>query len=158
MKLKIVSGGQTGVDRAALDAAIAAALTMGGWCPQGRRAEDGVIANRYPLRETPERRLRQRTQWNVRDSDGTLVLYWGELQDGTLLTVKSAQEKYQRPLLLVNLLKPIDVQEIVDWIVHNDIKTLNVAGPRESSRLGIYAKARIYLDELFRRLGQVSDA
>lgn len=157
MKLNIVSGGQTGVDRAALDAAITAALAIGGWCAKGRRAEDGVIADRYALRETSGRNYRQRTQWNVRDSDGTLVLYWGELQDGTLLTVKMAREQYQRPLLLVNLLAPINAQEVVDWIVRSDIKTLNVAGPRESSRLGIYAKARVYLEDVFRRVSRVSD-
>ncbi len=157
MKLNIVSGGQTGVDRAALDAAIATGLVIGGWCPKGRRAEDGVISDRYSLRETSERRSRQRTQWNVRDSDATLVLNWGELQDGTLLTVKLARERYQRPLLLVNLLQPINVQEVVEWIVRHDIKTLNVAGPRESSRLGIYAKARVYLEEVFRPVSQVSD-
>ena len=74
---KIISGGQTGVDRAALDAALAAGIAVGGWCPKGRLAEDGPLPDHYPLEETPSRRYRQRTQWNVRDSDGTLVLYWG---------------------------------------------------------------------------------
>jgi hypothetical protein len=146
---KIISGGQTGVDRAALDAAMATGIPVGGWCPRGRLAEDGTIANRYLLQETPSCRYRERTEWNVRDSDGTSVLYWGELQDGTLLTVKLAQDRYRRPLLLVNLLEPIEPAEIVDWIKQNDINTLNVAGPRESSRLGIYKMARDYLEKVF---------
>ena len=71
---KLISGGQTGVDRAALDAALAAGLPIGGWCPKGRLAEDGVIPLRYPLQETPSQQYAQRTRWNVRDADGTLIL------------------------------------------------------------------------------------
>jgi hypothetical protein len=149
----IVSGGQTGVDRAALDAALAAGLPVGGWCPKGRLAEDGRIADRYPLQETPSRMYRHRTEWNVRDSDGTLVLYWGELQDGTLATVKLARDKYRRPLLMMNLLEPVSPKEVVAWIERSGIKTLNVAGPRESSRLGIYKMARGYLEQVFALLG-----
>lgn len=147
--MKIFSGGQTGVDRAALDAAMAAGIAVGGWCPRGRLAEDGALPDRYPLNETPSRRYRQRTEWNARDSNGTLVLYWGELQDGTLLTVNLARDRYRRPLQLVNLLEPIDPQQVVQWIDGADIEILNVAGPRESSRLGIYQMARTYLDEVF---------
>ncbi len=147
--LKIISGGQTGVDRAALDAAMAAGISVGGWCTKGRRAEDGAITDCYPLTETPSRVYRQRTEWNVRDADGTLVLYWGELQNGTLLTVNLARDKYRRPLLLVNLLEPIEPRLIVDWVNQNDIKTLNIAGPRESSRMGIYWMARVYLERVF---------
>jgi len=147
---KIVSGGQTGVDRAALDAAMAAGLEVGGWCPRGRRAEDGIIADRYPLEETPQRDYRQRTEWNVREADGTLVLYWGELQNGTLATVKFARDTHRRPLLMVNLLEPLDVGEAAKWIADNDIETLDVAGPRESSRRGIYRMAYDYLEALFR--------
>lgn len=156
--LKVVSGGQTGTDRAALDAALAVGLPIGGWCPRGRLAEDGAIAERYPLRETPRRTYRQRTAWNVRDSDGTLVLYWGELQDGTLFTLNLARDTYRRPLLVVNLLEAVDTQEVADWVVRAEIKTLNVAGPRESSRLGIYKMARVYLEEVFRHVGRVSEA
>jgi predicted Rossmann fold nucleotide-binding protein DprA/Smf involved in DNA uptake len=94
---KIISGGQTGVDRAALDAALAAGIALGGWCPKGRLAEDGPLPEHYPLEQTPRRSYRQRTEWNVRDSDGTLVLYWGELQGGTLATVKLA-DQYRRPI------------------------------------------------------------
>ena len=80
---RIISGGQTGVDRAALDAARAAGIACGGWCPKGRLAEDGPLPAHYPLAQTPTHRYGQRTQWNVRDSEGTLVLYWGELHGGT---------------------------------------------------------------------------
>jgi hypothetical protein len=144
---KIICGGQTGVDRAALDAALAAGIACGGWCPKGRLAEDGPLPAHYPLAQTPTHRYRQRTQWNVRDSDGTLVLYWGELDGGTLATVKLA-EHYRRPLRMVNLLAPVRVAEVAQWITSNHIKTLNVAGPRESSRLGIYKMARDYLEQM----------
>lgn len=73
-ELKIVSGGQTGVDRAALDVALELGLPCGGWCPKGRKAEDGVIHSRYPLKETPSEEYNERTTWNVRDSDGTLIV------------------------------------------------------------------------------------
>ncbi len=148
---RIISGGQTGVDRAALDAAMAAGLPVGGWCPKGRHAEDGVLPDRYLLEETPSRIHRQRTEWNVRDSDGTLILYWGELQGGTLTTVNFARDKYQRPLLMVNLLEPMDTKEVVNWIDGNNIKILNVAGPRESSRMGIYKMARAYIEKVLNR-------
>jgi hypothetical protein len=157
MLQKVISGGQTGVDRAALDAAMAVGLPIGGWCPKGRRAEDGVLANRYPLEETPRRFHRQRTEWNVRDSDGTLILYWGELHGGTLATIKLAREKYRRPLLIVNLLESTDAQQVVDWIYDNNIKTLNIAGPRASSRPGIYATARAYLEQVFTMRGGGQD-
>jgi len=149
--VKVIAGGQTGVDRAALDAAMAAGLEAGGWCPGGRRAEDGVIADVYPLQETPKRDYRQRTEWNVRDADGTLVLYWGELQNGTLLTVNLARDQYRRPLQMVNLLEPIEPAQIIVWITRNTIATLNVAGPRESSRRGIYDMSRAYLQKVFGR-------
>ncbi|MCZ6552322.1 MAG: hypothetical protein O7A67_00850, partial [SAR324 cluster bacterium] len=87
---RIVSGGQSGVDRAALDAALATGLPCGGWCPRGRRAEDGPIHERYHLLETPSRRYAQRTEWNVRDSDGTLLLTRREPSRGTALTRRLA--------------------------------------------------------------------
>src|SRR6266508_6387099 len=93
MITKIVSGGQTGVDRAALDVALELGMPCGGWCPQGRRAEDGRIDDRYPLNETPWDGYPQRTEWNVRDSDGTLILTCGESDRGTALTVRLAQER-----------------------------------------------------------------
>ena len=95
---KLVSGGQTGVDRAGLDVALARGIPCGGWCPRGRIAEDGVISERYPLTETDSVDPSQRTEFNVRDSDATLVLWDGRGTDGTRLTIECAQ-KYARPLL-----------------------------------------------------------
>src|SRR5512134_3746342 len=99
---RVVSGGQTGVDRAALDAALALGLPCGGWCPRGRRAEDGAIPLHYPLRETPTARYPQRTEWNVRDSDGTLILTRGRPRGGTAYTISVAR-RLGRPLLVVDL-------------------------------------------------------
>ncbi len=100
--LKVVSGGQTGVDRAALDAALGLGLPCGGWRPQGRRAEDGRIPDRYPLTETPGKDYPTRTRRNVRDSDFTLVLTVGEPTGGTLLTVQAAKRQ-GRPCVVVDL-------------------------------------------------------
>lgn len=113
--LRIVSGGQTGVDRAALDVALELSLECGGWCPRGRRAEDGVIAAKYPLRETPMEDYRQRTEWNVRDSDATLILKRGELKGGTLLTAELAR-RYGRPLLVVDLGEAPQARTAQEWI------------------------------------------
>ncbi|MFQ5587063.1 MAG: putative molybdenum carrier protein, partial [Thermodesulfobacteriota bacterium] len=88
----IVSGGQTGVDRAALDVALELGIRCGGWCPKGRLAEDGVIDSRYHLDETGSKSYSQRTEWNVRDSDGTLILTVEEPTGGTALTIRAAEE------------------------------------------------------------------
>jgi Circularly permutated YpsA SLOG family len=151
---KIISGGQTGVDRAALDCAMAAGLLVGGWCPRGRLAEDGVIPDRYPLEETPKRSYAQRTEWNVRDSHGTLILAYDALHGGTLTTSMLAREKYHRPVLCVDLTQPIAVGRVIDWINDNDIKILNVAGPRQSTRPGIYKDALRYLEQLLRMVSR----
>src|ERR1043166_1868000 len=98
----IRSGGQTGVDRAALDVALEWGVPCGGWCPRGRRAEDGPINPRYPLVETPWVGYPQRTEWNVRDSDGTLILTRGEADRGTALTIELAS-RYQKPCLVLAL-------------------------------------------------------
>jgi len=137
---RIVSGGQTGADRAALDAALEAGLPCGGWCPQGRDAEDGRIPERYPLRETRERTHHVRTERNVADSDGTLIFNLGELQGGTALTRDYAQ-KHGRPCLIVQLdAVPNPVEHVLSWAGRNGIRTLNVAGPRGSKRPDIYAR------------------
>jgi len=144
---KIVSGGQTGVDRAALDAALAAGLDCGGWCPRGRRAEDGAIPEIYPLTETDEETYVARTRRNVEDSDGTLVFAWGGAPSGgTRLTVEHAR-RIGRPHLVVDLHRP-SLARIERWLAGRGIRVLNVAGPRESSRPGSYAAARSLMDEL----------
>lgn len=146
--LKIVSGGQTGVDRAALDAAQAFDLPVGGWCPKGRRAEDGRIPARYPLTETPSQAYEQRTAWNVRDSDGTLIITDGALEGGTALTMSEAQRR-GRPVLHVRTTDPVPIPMIRAWGEDHDLRTLNVAGPRASEAEGIYDRARALLTDLF---------
>jgi hypothetical protein len=147
--IKVVSGGQTGVDRAALDAARAVGLPCGGWCPRDRLAEDGPIAAIYPLVETPSADYAQRTRWNVRDSDGTLVLARGRVEGGTAFTVAVAWRR-RRPLLVVDLATGPDPAEAERWIHKAGVRILNVAGPRESQRPGIGAEARAFLERLFR--------
>lgn len=144
---KIVSGGQTGVDRAALDAAIFLDLEHGGWCPQGRRAEDGTIDPIYQLRETKESDYAVRTEKNVVDSDATLILCRGRLTGGTLLTERLAL-KHSRRLLVIDVgLGAIDESCLMfrDWINSHGIKVLNVAGPRESTSPGIGREAEMFL-------------
>lgn len=146
---RIISGGQTGVDRAALDAAIAAGLAVGGWCPLGRKAEDGVIPPHYPLVETPTGDYAERTEFNVRDSNGTLILYRGEMSGGTLTTAHLARDKYARPLCEIRLDETPDSGSAWGWIMSNRIHVLNVAGPRESKEPGIHEAARTWLMKLF---------
>ena len=139
---RIISGGQTGVDRAALDIALDLGIPCGGWCPRGRRAADGTIPDRYPLRETPSAGYPQRTEWNVRDSDGTLVLTRGRPRGGTALTVRLARE-LGRPLLIANLDGPEAAEAVAAWIAVHGIRVLNVAGPREGDPPGITAAAAL---------------
>ena len=137
---RIISGGQTGVDRAALDVAIALGVAHGGWCPAGRRAEDGRIPPRYRLRETATTDYAVRTERNVDAADGTLVLASGAPTVGTALTCRLAGER-RKPLLVVDLSRPHDPSAIREWLAANAIAVLNVAGPRESSEPGVYARA-----------------
>jgi len=149
---RIVSGGQTGADRAALDWAIARGIPHGGWCPPGREAEDGPIPARYQLTEALSGGYRRRTRLNVEDSDGTLILNLGELEGGTLETQRFAQ-RLKKPCLVVQLDSAV-LQELtfpaLEWLRAHRIRTLNIAGPRESKRPGIHAAATVFLDALAR--------
>jgi hypothetical protein len=147
--LKIVSGGQTGVDRAALDVALRLGLPCGGWCPRGRRAEDGAIPERYPLVETPDARYPQRTRWNVRDSDATLVLHSGPPRGGTALTLRLLA-RTGKPALRVDLDGESDPAALGEWIGRLGIRVLNVAGPRESEAPGVGGKAARFLEGALR--------
>ncbi len=153
MIAKVISGGQTGVDRAALDVALELGLPCGGWCPRGRRAEDGPIDLRYPLEETPWSGYPQRTEWNVRDTDGTLVLTCGPPDRGTALTIELAA-RHGKPCLHRDVAQKPDVQDVLTWLEENDIRSLNVAGPRQSSSPGIYARAGTFLRDVFARASE----
>jgi hypothetical protein len=144
MFTKVISGGQTGVDRAALDVAIELRVPCGGWCPKGRRAEDGPIALHYPLVETFSDTYPQRTRRNVEDSDGTLILTRGEPDRGTALTIELAG-RMGKPLFVVDILAPQDVSVVRAWARKHHVKVLNVAGPRERTKPGVHAQAASYL-------------
>jgi Circularly permutated YpsA SLOG family len=156
MRLTIISGGQTGVDRAALDEAIARGMAYGGWCPQGGWAEDltappGLLA-RYPmLRETPLADPAQRTEWNVRDSDASLILVEARgtaASRGTALAERLAAQ-YRKPLKVLDVAAPDVAARARTWLdgvfaAHRGETPFRLAigGPRESEAPGIYAKAR----------------
>jgi hypothetical protein len=145
---KIVSGGQTGADRAALDWAIRRGLAHGGWCPKGRKAEDGTIDQRYNLVETPSEDYSQRTEWNVRDSDATAVFsIRRELRGGSLLTVEIAKQ-YNKPLIHLRQEdeRTNHARELRSFIVGFGISVLNVAGPRASEEPGVYQFVLSVLD------------
>jgi hypothetical protein len=138
-RLKIISGGQTGVDRAALDFAIRHGFEHGGWCPRGRLAEDGVIPPVYQLRETDSAEYDERTEKNVLDSDATLIVARSrELSGGTAFT-KTCAEQHGCPLLVI--CKPDGVSPgaaaLSKFLKRNKVQTLNVAGPRESQAPGL---------------------
>jgi hypothetical protein len=135
MQLKrIVSGGQTGVDRAALDAALAATLPCGGWTPADRMAEDGVIPERYPLTPLPRGGYRERTRRNVVDSDGTAIIYVDELKGGTWLTREFCRSEMKAHILLDARRVSVEaaVLAMLNFVDDHRIDVLNVAGPRAS--------------------------
>lgn len=146
---RIISGGQTGVDRGALDAAIALEIPHGGWCPQGRRAEDGRIPLLYRLSESDSPEYAARTERNVLDGDATLILCRGRPSGGTELTLRLA-ERHHRPHLVVDLGNPAPTK-VRRWLSQTKPGTLNVAGPRESQAPGIGLQARDFLMQLFSR-------
>jgi hypothetical protein len=161
---KVITGGQTGVDQAALRAARDCGLDIGGWCPPGRVCEAGVIPAEFPLRETPDERSRdaagvprsQRTEWNVRDSDGTLVIRQGNSPEagrrtsdpGTEWAIECAAT-YGRLLLTCDLDDPDAQKNISKWLAANDPTILSVGGQSESSAPGIGDKAYALLKRVF---------
>ncbi len=157
VNLRIISGGQTGVDRAALDVALDLGLKVGGYVPKGRRAEDGPLASKYPLTELATRDYEHRTQKNVAISDATLVLYRGAITPGSNLTVRVCAGLL-RPCHTVDLAGPqgISLHMAGEWLADQIAKVserplaLNIAGSRESSAPGIYEEAAAFLRALFR--------
>jgi len=152
--LKIISGGQTGVDRAALDVALKHRIKCGGWCPDGRLDESGKIPDRYPLKELKHGGNEERTLRNVHDSDGTVVIYFHELEGGTGYTVGCCIEDRQ-PYRLIDAARysPEDAATLmVSFVYDHDVETLNLAGPRESEWAGGYAYAFRAVDVFVSRL------
>jgi len=158
--MKILSGGQSGADRAALDAALAVGIDYGGWCPKGGWAEDcpeppGVLAKYPKLKETPSAEPAQRTEWNVRDADACLILIEAGGLDvfaGTKLASELAH-RYRKPLLMVNLYDSKTAEQAKLWLrvqqaKHGRELKLAIGGPRESEAPGIYRLARSFIESL----------
>ncbi len=140
MLKKIISGGQTGADQAALDVAIKLDIPHGGWIPKGRKTEKGALSHKYLLQEMPDDNYAKRTEKNVIDSDGTIILSHGIVTGGSELT-RIVAEKYNRPHLHLDLNIRSEFQAaqmIKDWVIKHNIEVLNVAGPRESNDPEIY--------------------
>jgi hypothetical protein len=164
--MKIISGGQTGVDRAALDIAIARGMAWGGWCPRGGWAEDFPVApgllGAYPnLQETPLANPLQRTQWNVRDSDATLILTTGEALAISIGTRRAHAwaHRHGKPELVLRLEDSRALGKAAAWLGAQRRRfgpqlTLGIGGPRESEAPGIYAAARQFLAALFEAIGE----
>ena len=154
LKLKIISGGQTGVDRAALDAAIETGLPYGGLIPKGRKSEEGQVPEHYSeLQEAHRTDYEHRTEQNVIGADATLILSYPPLEGGTLFTETHCKH-HQKKHLVVDLNQPeVSIErEILQWLSQTNPRVLNIAGPRESKRPGIYVKTRRILTHIFEQL------
>jgi hypothetical protein len=158
--MKILSGGQSGVDRAALDIALARGIAYGGWCPRGGWAEDcpeppGLLAKYPQLQETPLADPAQRTEWNVRDADACLIIVDSgglAVSPGTALA-RELTQRHGKPLFIADLGEPDSLKRAGDWLrtqgaVYGDRLSLAIGGPRESEAPGIYQRARSFLEAL----------
>ena len=141
------------MDRAALDFALENKIDCYGWCPKGRRAEDGPIPLSYPLRETKESRYRERTIKNVEESQGLLVFVDNKPDKGTILAIDQA-EKRNIPTYIIHLAMNVEDQEtgVLNLLENSNISVINIVGPRESNSPGIYNKTKAFLEKLFFRL------
>lgn len=159
MITRIISGGQTGADRAALDFAIQRGIPHGGWVPRGRKTEAGPLPERYRLQETTSGTYAERTEKNVLLADGTLIISRGSLKGGSLLTGTLA-ERHGRPWLHADLSR-WSVEEaagrIRGWIRDRSIGVLNIAGPRASQDPEIYMTVREVLEAVFAGPGQAAE-
>ena len=154
---RVISGGQSGGDRGGLDGAIrfwGNTDRIGGWCPAGRRAEDGSIPERYPLQETAEWAYPPRTELNVKESDGTVIFVAGPLTPGSKLTLKYCEEQCKPSLLIdIALVSSAEAVEcLVDWADGYQIKTLNVAGSRESTVPGLQEWVAVVIHDTLKEL------
>ena len=150
---KIISGGQTGVDQAALDVAIELGIPHGGWIPKGRKTENGALPDKYRLKEMPTSSYAKRTEQNIIDSEGTLVISPGPLTGGSELTRKTAI-LHDRPCIHIDLVTLNTLQAIKtvrSWIVHHGIEILNIAGPRAGENPEIYDMAVKTLKAVLRK-------
>ena len=135
---KIVSGGQTGADIAALDVALQYDFPHGGWCPKERKSLEGPIPEKYQLTETPSASYLQRTEWNVRDSDGTVVFTFSKEPTGGSLKTMGFARKHGKPCLHISKGNYDPALKLHEFVSEHGIKVLNVAGSRESKDPGIY--------------------
>ena len=152
----IISGGQTGVDRAGLDAAIELGLPHGGWCPKGRRALDGRIPPQYHLKETLSSDYRVRTLKNIMEADATLIVRGPVWSNGTRLTVKNCVS-HKRQYFLVEeqyLTDQYTINSFVGWLKLHGVRTLNVAGPSEDKFPGIGEKAKTFIVTCLKKLSE----
>jgi hypothetical protein len=164
--IKVVSGGQTGVDRGALDAALELNIQCGGWCPQGRLAEDGPIPEQYPMQELEGGDYRDRTRKNVVDSDGTAIIYFGEIEGGTESTLDDCVQ-LAKPYQLIDGagVQPGQAAKLIaEFVREKGVQTLNVAGPRaskvEKGHKYAFDTVRMLVDMLARKVssGKRSDS
>jgi hypothetical protein len=151
-EFEIISGGQTGADRAALDVALKLKIPCGGWCPADRRAEDGIIADRYPLTPLRGAGYRQRTRKNVQGSDGTVIIAFGKLTGGSKATAGDCGH-FKKPCLVIDATKVTAKQAAIQlaiFVLRDQIRVLNVAGPRASNQPEIYDFVTEVLTNLLR--------
>ncbi len=156
---KIISGGQTGVDQAALDAAIKLGIPYGGWISKGRKTENGPLSKKYNMQEMDTSKYSDRTEKNVIDSDGTLIISRGNLTEGSEYTRKMAM-KHNRPWLHIDISKNAKFHaatSIVSWITENSIRVLNAAGPRASKDPEIYLDALNIIESAY-YLGMIEES
>lgn len=141
---QLCSGGQTGADQAGLDWAITHGVAHGGWCPKGRRSEDGLIDKRYPLRETPSKNYLERTEWNIRDSDATAIFTLTDALEGGSKRTAQLAEKLGKPW--IHMRPGVHPKFLARFLLHRKTVVFNVAGKRESAAPGIYVFVQQTLD------------
>lgn len=157
MTIKIISGGQTGVDRAALDFGLENGIEIGGYCPKGRVAEDGVISSIYPLTEMATSNYSDRTLKNIIESDATIIIYFGELEGGSLNTRNFCTQE-NKPFMLVNGMEKTPKQSslmLSKFLGNEVVKVLNVAGSRASNCPKCYEYTKQVFNELLIQLSYI---